>query len=72
MIQRIDKDIDASLAAYTLLSSCFLRAFVEHFFSKSMQPPWNKFVDDLVAQTTHAARSGRSRQITRILRARQA
>jgi AcrR family transcriptional regulator len=55
-MQRIDKHIDAHLTAHILLSSCFLRAFVEHFFAKSMQPPWNKFVEDLVAQTTHAAR----------------
>jgi hypothetical protein len=55
-MQRLDRHIDASLAAYSLLSSCFLRAFVEHFFAKSMQPPWNKFVKDLAAQTTHATR----------------
>jgi AcrR family transcriptional regulator len=53
-MQRIDKHIDAHLTAYILLSSCFLRAFVEHFFATSMQPRWNEFLEDLVAQVTQA------------------
>jgi AcrR family transcriptional regulator len=52
-LQRIDKHIDANLAASTLLSSCFVRAFIEHFFARPMQPTWNKFATQLVASIIH-------------------
>lgn len=45
---RLDKQIDANLSATTLLSSCFLRAFVEHFFDRPMRPAWDKFATQLV------------------------
>jgi AcrR family transcriptional regulator len=48
-LARVDKHIDAGLAASMLLSSCFLRAFVEHFFNRPMRPAWNKFAAQLVA-----------------------
>jgi AcrR family transcriptional regulator len=46
---RIDKGTDANLVASILLSSCFLRAFVEHFFDRPMRPAWDKFAAQLVA-----------------------
>jgi len=46
--RRIEPHIDARLAAYMLLSSCFLRAFVEHFFNRPMRPAWDKFAAQLV------------------------
>jgi AcrR family transcriptional regulator len=45
---RIDKQIDAKMSAYLLMSSLFFRAFVEHFFDRPMQPPWSKFAKGLV------------------------
>ena len=51
---RIDNQIDANLSAGMLLSSCFLRAFVEHFFNRPMRPPWDKFARQLVASIIHA------------------
>jgi AcrR family transcriptional regulator len=51
---RIDTKIDANLAASMLLSSCFLRAFVEHFFDRPMRPPWVKFAAQLVASVIRA------------------
>jgi AcrR family transcriptional regulator len=47
-LQRIDADIDANLAASVLLSSCFVRAFVEHLFGRRMRPGWNTFAAQLV------------------------
>ena len=47
-LRRIEQHIDAHLAAYMLLSSCFLRAFVEHFFDRPMRPAWDKFAAQLV------------------------
>jgi len=46
---RINKQIDAKMSAYLLMSSSFFRAFVEHFFDRPMQPPWSKFAKELVA-----------------------
>lgn len=46
---RINKQIDAKMSAYLLMSSSFFRAFVEHFFDRPMQPPWSKFAKGLVA-----------------------
>jgi AcrR family transcriptional regulator len=51
---RIDKRIDANLTASMLLSSSFLRAFVEHFFNRPMRPAWDKFAAQLVASIIRA------------------
>ena len=48
-LRRIDEHIDANLAASMLLSSCFLRAFLEHFFHRPVRPTWDKFAIQLVA-----------------------
>jgi hypothetical protein len=53
-LHRIDRHINANLAASMLLSSCFLRAFVEHFFDRPMRPAWDKFAAQLVATIIHA------------------
>jgi AcrR family transcriptional regulator len=53
-LQRIEPPIDAHLAAYMLLSSCFLRAFVEHFFDRPLRPAWDKFASQLVGTIIHA------------------
>ena len=45
---RINKQIDAKMSAYLLMSSSFFRAFVEHFFDRPMEPPWSKFAKGLV------------------------
>lgn len=45
---RINKQIDAKMSAYLLMSSSFFRAFVEHFFDRPMEPPWGKFAKGLV------------------------
>jgi AcrR family transcriptional regulator len=52
-LQRIDKHINANLAASMLLSSCFLRAFIEHFFARPLRPTWHKFATQLVASIIH-------------------
>ena len=49
---RIAARVDAKLAACLLMSASFFRAFVEHFFGKSMQPAWSKFAEQLVATIT--------------------
>jgi len=46
---RINKQIDAKMSAYLLMSSSFFRAFVKHFFDRPMQPPWSKFAKGMVA-----------------------
>lgn len=46
---RIDGRTDAGTAANLLVSACFFRAFIEHFFARPMQLPWNKFAKQLVA-----------------------
>lgn len=51
---RIDANIDANLSASMLLASCFLRAFVEHFFDRPMRPAWDKFVAQLAAAVIRA------------------
>ena len=53
-LQRIDQGIDAGLAATILLSACFLRAFVEHFFDRPMRPAWGRFSAQLVAAVIRA------------------
>jgi AcrR family transcriptional regulator len=49
---RINSEVDSELAAYLMMSASFFRAFVEHFFGKSGQPPWRKFAEQLVATIT--------------------
>lgn len=49
---RIAPTVDASLAACLIMSASFFRAFVQHFLRKSMQPPWDEFVERLVATVT--------------------
>lgn len=48
-LERIDQHLDPKAAAWLLLSSCFFRAFVEHFFDRPMQPPWEKYAAQLIA-----------------------
>jgi AcrR family transcriptional regulator len=45
---RIDKRVDAKLAANVLLASSFFRAFSGQFFGRPMQPSWNKLVKQLI------------------------
>ena len=47
-IGRIGRNLDAKVAASVLLSSCFFRAFAEHFFDRVMQPPWEQFAGQLI------------------------
>jgi AcrR family transcriptional regulator len=54
-LRRIDKHIDANLAASMLLSSCFLRAFIEHFFDRPMRPAWDRFSAQLVSTIIRAS-----------------
>lgn len=56
---RLDSGVDANLASYLLMSSSFLRAFLEDFLGKPMQPPWGKFAGQLArldAQTFNSVR----------------
>jgi len=46
---RIDRRVDAGLAAYLLMSASFFRAFSEQFFGRSMRPSWSRFVKQLLA-----------------------
>jgi AcrR family transcriptional regulator len=46
---RIASHVDPKFAASLMMSSSFFRAFVDHFFGKSMQPGWTKFAKQLVA-----------------------
>lgn len=46
---RIALEVDAKLAACLMMSASFFRAFVEHFFGKSIEPAWSKFAEQLVA-----------------------
>jgi len=48
-LERIALHVNPKLAATLMLSSSFFRAFVEHFFGKSMQPAWKAFALQLVA-----------------------
>jgi AcrR family transcriptional regulator len=59
---RITSEVDSKLAAYLMISASFFRAFVEHFFDKSVQPAWSKFAEQLVATVTpEQGRMGRNR-----------
>jgi AcrR family transcriptional regulator len=59
---RITSEVDSKLAAYLMISASFFRAFVEHFFDKSVQPAWSKFAEQLVATITpEQGRMGRNR-----------
>jgi AcrR family transcriptional regulator len=49
---RINSEVDSKLAAYLMISASFFRAFVEHFFDKSVQPAWSNFAEQLVATIT--------------------
>ena len=61
---RIAAVVDAKLAAYLMMSASFFRAFVEHFFSKSLQPTWNKFAEQLVATITpEPGQTGRDEKV---------
>ena len=46
---RIDRRVDAGLAAYLLMSASFFRAFSEQFFGRPMRPSWSRFVKQLLA-----------------------
>src|SRR5215472_15264480 len=48
---RIDSRVDASLAAYVMMSASFYRAFVEQFFGTSIAPRWKQFAEQLVERT---------------------
>jgi len=48
---RIDARVDASLAAYVMMSASFYRAFVEQFFGTSIAPRWKQFAEQLVERT---------------------
>jgi AcrR family transcriptional regulator len=63
---RLDTKIDANLAASMLLSSCFLRAFVEHFFDRPMRPAWDKFAAQLVASIVKPDEQGKQTTSTYI------
>jgi len=45
---RIDRQIDAAVAAHALLASSFFRAFSEEFFGRPMRPAWSKFLKQLI------------------------
>ena len=60
---RINWEVDAKFAAYLMMSASFFRAFVEHFFGKSVQPAWSKFAEQLV--TTIAPQRRRMGRIKR-------
>src|SRR5215467_6623435 len=51
-LERIASEVDAKFAAYLMMSASFFRAFVEHFFGKSVRPAWSKFAEQLVATIT--------------------
>jgi hypothetical protein len=46
---RIEGSVDGKLAAYLLMASSFLRAFLEHFLGTPMEPSWDRFVKRIVA-----------------------
>jgi AcrR family transcriptional regulator len=46
---RIDRRVDAKMAAYLVMSSSFFRAFSEEFFGTPMRPSWGKLARQLVA-----------------------
>jgi AcrR family transcriptional regulator len=48
---RIDSRVDASFAAYLMMSASFYRAFVEQFFATSIAPRWRQFAEQLVERT---------------------
>jgi AcrR family transcriptional regulator len=52
---RIDRRVDAKLAAYLLMSSSFFRAFSEEFFGTPMRPSWSKLARQLVAVVAPSA-----------------
>ena len=55
-LERIASEVDAKFAAYLMMSASFFRAFVEHFFGKSVRPAWSKFAEQLVATITPGQR----------------
>ena len=46
---RISSQVDSKVCGQLLVASAFFRAFVEHFFDRSMQPSWPNFAKGLVA-----------------------
>ena len=56
---RIDRQVDARLAAYLLMSSSFFRAFSEQFFGAPIQPSWSRFVKQLLAAVVPLANAAR-------------
>jgi len=63
--KRIALDVDTKLAAYLMMSASFFRAFVEHFFGKSLQPAWSTFAKQLVATITpEPGQMGRNEKFT--------
>lgn len=60
---RIVSEVDAKFAAYLMMSASFFRAFIEHFFGKSMQPGWSKFAKQLVTTTAGQSQTERNERI---------
>ena len=60
-LARIDSKVDAKLAAYLLIASCFFRAFNEQFFGKPMQPTWSEFAKQLIAGVAPESSNERNR-----------
>jgi AcrR family transcriptional regulator len=56
---RIDRGVDAELAANLLMSSSFFRAFSEQFLGTRMRPAWNVFVRRLLAAVLPLAKTKR-------------
>ena len=61
---RIASEVDAKFAAYLMMSASFFRAFIEHFFGKSVQPGWSKFAKQLVTTIAQQREAGRNERIT--------
>jgi AcrR family transcriptional regulator len=56
---RIDRGVDAELAANLLMASSFFRAFSQQFFGKRMRPSWNVLVRRLLAAVVPLAKAKR-------------
>jgi AcrR family transcriptional regulator len=46
---RVAPALDPKVAAWLFVSSCFFRAFAEHFFDRPLQPAWEKFASEVIA-----------------------
>jgi hypothetical protein len=58
-LARIDRGVNANLAAYLLMSSSFFRAFSEGFFGRPMKPSWSSLVKQLIAAIAPAGKAGK-------------